>query len=133
VRELQGRGLTDFRRRPSNPQLSPADEVQVRRALRRNRLLATGLLALMIGIAIATHLEASPGLLVQLVRAGAEAGIIGGLADWFAITVLFRHPFGIPSRTRPSCQATKTELGARSALLWSVIFSFQKSFSMAAA
>ena len=27
---------------------------------------------------------------------GAEAGIIGGLADWFAITVLFRHPFGIP-------------------------------------
>src|SRR5262249_19111040 len=33
--------------------------------------------------------------LVQLVRAGAEAGIIGGLADWVAITVLFRHPFGI--------------------------------------
>jgi uncharacterized membrane-anchored protein YjiN (DUF445 family) len=30
------------------------------------------------------------------VRAGAEAGIIGGLADWFAITVLFRHPLGIP-------------------------------------
>ena len=34
-------------------QLSPADEIQVRRALRRNRLLATGLLALMIVIAIA--------------------------------------------------------------------------------
>ena len=78
------------------PQLSPADEIQVRRALRRNRLLATGLLALMIVIAIATRLAPSPGWLVQLVRAGAEAGIIGGLADWFAITVLFRHPFGIP-------------------------------------
>jgi uncharacterized membrane-anchored protein YjiN (DUF445 family) len=70
--------------------------MQVRRALRRNRLLATGLLALMIAIAIATHLEPSPGWLVQLLRAGAEAGIIGGLADWFAITVLFRHPLGIP-------------------------------------
>jgi uncharacterized membrane-anchored protein YjiN (DUF445 family) len=81
------------------PQLSPADEIQVRRALRRNRLLATGLLALMIVIAIATRLAPSPGWLVQLVRAGAEAGIIGGLADWFAITVLFRHPFGIPPST----------------------------------
>jgi uncharacterized membrane-anchored protein YjiN (DUF445 family) len=78
------------------PRLLPADEIQVRRALRRNRLLATGLLVLMIGIAAATRIEPSPGWLVQLVRAGAEAGIIGGLADWFAITVLFRHPFGIP-------------------------------------
>jgi uncharacterized membrane-anchored protein YjiN (DUF445 family) len=81
---------------PQVPQLSRADEIQARRALRRNRLLATGLLALMIVIAIATRFVPSPGWLVQLVRAGAEAGIIGGLADWFAITVLFRHPFGIP-------------------------------------
>jgi len=81
---------------PPVPRLSPADEMQVRGALRRNRLLATGLLALMTVIAAATHIEPSPGWLVQLVRAGAEAGIIGGLADWFAITVLFRHPFGIP-------------------------------------
>ena len=81
---------------PPIPQLSSADEVQVRRALRRNRLLATGLLAIMILIAISTRFAPSSGWLVQLVRAGAEAGIIGGLADWFAITVLFRHPFGIP-------------------------------------
>src|SRR5215471_5734044 len=81
---------------PPIPQLSSADEIQVRRALRRNRLLATGLLAFMIAIAAATHLTPSQGWLVQLVRAGAEAGIVGGLADWFAITVLFRHPLGIP-------------------------------------
>jgi len=81
---------------PPVPQLSRADEIHVRQALRRNRLLATGLLALMVGIAIATRFLPSPGWLVQLVRSGAEAGIIGGLADWFAITVLFRHPFGIP-------------------------------------
>ena len=81
---------------PPVPQLSAADEIHVRQALRRNRLLATGLLGLMVVIAIATRFVPSPGWLIQLVRAGADAGIIGGLADWFAITVLFRHPFGIP-------------------------------------
>ncbi len=96
---------------PSIPRLSPADEMQVRRALRRNRLLATGLLALMIGIAIATHLEPSPGWLVQLLRAGAEAGIIGGLADWFAITVLFRHPFGIPLPHTAILPSNKDRIG----------------------
>jgi hypothetical protein len=40
---------------PPALQLSPADEVQVRRTLRRNRLLATGLLALMVVIAIGTR------------------------------------------------------------------------------
>ena len=78
------------------PRFSPADEVQARSALRRNQLLATGLLIVTMVIAAATHLVPNPGWLVQLVRAGAEAGIVGGLADWFAITVLFRHPLGIP-------------------------------------
>ena len=27
---------------------------------------------------------------------GFEAGLVGGLADWFAVTALFRHPMGIP-------------------------------------
>src|SRR5438876_4323900 len=30
------------------------------------------------------------------VQATAEAGIVGGLADWFAVTALFRHPLGVP-------------------------------------
>src|SRR5262245_28996504 len=92
---------------PLIPQLSSADEIQVRRALRRNRLLATGLLAFMIVIAAATHLAPSQGWLVQLVRAGAEAGIVGGLADWFAITVLFRHPLGIRRSTAVSSSSYK--------------------------
>jgi uncharacterized membrane-anchored protein YjiN (DUF445 family) len=98
-------------RQPPIPSLSSADEMQVRRALRRNRLLATGLLALMIVIAAATRLEPSPGWLVQLVRAGAEAGIIGGLADWFAITVLFRHPFGIPIPHTAILPSNKDRIG----------------------
>jgi len=96
---------------PPIPRLSPADAIQVRRALRRNRLLATGLLALMIVIAAATRLEPSPGWMVQLVRAGAEAGVIGGLADWFAITVLFRHPFGIPLPHTAILPSNKDRIG----------------------
>jgi uncharacterized membrane-anchored protein YjiN (DUF445 family) len=78
------------------PSLPSTDEIQVRRTLRRNRLLAAGLLLLMVLIAIATHFAAPQGWVIQLIRAGAEAGIVGGLADWFAVTVLFRHPLGIP-------------------------------------
>ncbi len=33
---------------------------------------------------------------VGFVRAGAEAAMVGGLADWFAVTALFRHPLGLP-------------------------------------
>jgi len=96
---------------PQVPQLSRADEIQARRALRHNRLLATGLLALMIVIAIATRFVPSPGWLVHLVRAGAEAGIIGGLADWFAITVLFRYPFGIPLPHTAILPSNKDRIG----------------------
>ena len=34
--------------------------------------------------------------LTGLLSFGFEAGVIGGLADWFAVTALFRHPLGIP-------------------------------------
>lgn len=33
---------------------------------------------------------------VDLLQGGFEAGLVGGLADWFAVTALFRHPLGIP-------------------------------------
>ena len=97
--------------KPPIPQLSSADEIQVRRALRRNRLLATGLLVFMIFVAALTRLEPSPGWLVQLVRAGTEAWIIGGLADWFAITALFRHPFGIPIPHTAILPSNKDRIG----------------------
>jgi len=60
------------------------------------RRLATGLLAAMaLVFAAATHWAALwPGL--AYVRAFAEASMVGGLADWFAVTALFRHPLGIP-------------------------------------
>ncbi len=37
-----------------------------------------------------------PSFWVLLIRAASEAAVIGGLADWFAVTALFRHPLGLP-------------------------------------
>ena len=33
---------------------------------------------------------------IDLLHGGFEAGLVGGLADWFAVTALFRHPLGLP-------------------------------------
>jgi uncharacterized membrane-anchored protein YjiN (DUF445 family) len=57
---------------------------------------ATGLLAAAAGVFVAaTALEARYPWL-GYVRATAEASLVGGLADWFAVTALFRHPLGLP-------------------------------------
>ena len=60
------------------------------------RALATAMLAGMAAIFIAAsgldHGHPAWGF----VRAFAEAGLVGGIADWFAVTALFRHPLGIP-------------------------------------
>jgi uncharacterized membrane-anchored protein YjiN (DUF445 family) len=89
---------------PPKPQSRPpgggfpfaAEDEAAWAALRRNRRLANGLLAAMVVVLGLTLVDRAPGFWVGLVRAGAEAGIVGGLADWFAVTALFRHPFGLP-------------------------------------
>jgi uncharacterized membrane-anchored protein YjiN (DUF445 family) len=78
-----------------NPAATDALERQ-RRALRRNRLLATGLLLAAAAAFFATRFAPEPGFWLRLLRAGAEAAVVGGLADWFAVTALFRHPLGLP-------------------------------------
>ena len=40
--------------------------------------------------------RASHGTLLGYVQAGAEASMVGGVADWFAVTALFRRPLGLP-------------------------------------
>src|ERR1700728_4415156 len=66
------------------------------RDLRRMRLFATALLALMTAIFIATYLIPWQWTLLAFLRAFTEAGMIGACADWFAVVALFRHPLGIP-------------------------------------
>jgi len=68
-------------------------------AIMRRR--ATALLAVFAALFAATAVLAhmQPTLApfwVRLVRATAEAAMVGGVADWFAVTALFRHPWGIP-------------------------------------
>ena len=78
-------------------QNNDAAEVALRRqGLDRQKRIATGLLVLMAVIFIATLWVREPGFWTLLIRTASEAGIVGGLADWFAVTALFRHPLGIP-------------------------------------
>jgi len=60
------------------------------------RMTATALLVLMAGVFVVAlqfqHLHPAWGYVVAF----AEAAMVGGLADWFAVTALFRHPMGIP-------------------------------------
>jgi uncharacterized membrane-anchored protein YjiN (DUF445 family) len=64
---------------------------------RRATALLAGFAVLFVAMAVLSHLR--PDLApfwVRLVRATSEAAMVGGLADWFAVTALFRHPLGIP-------------------------------------
>ncbi len=57
---------------------------------------ATGLLALAAAILVVALILEARYPWLGYVRATAEASVVGGLADWFAVTALFRHPLGIP-------------------------------------
>jgi uncharacterized membrane-anchored protein YjiN (DUF445 family) len=74
---------------------NPDPDRLARRTLRRHRLVATGLLVLMAALTVASY-ALPPGWGTGLLQAAAKAGFIGGIADWFAVTALFRHPLGIP-------------------------------------
>ena len=60
------------------------------------RLVATGLLVAMAVLYLAMRQLGPVHPAVGFVRAFAEAAMVGGLADWFAVTALFRHPLGLP-------------------------------------
>ena len=81
----------------SEPQpLRPDDEAMRQARLTRMKQWATGLLILSTIIFVACRLLEPRFPWLAIVRATAEASMIGGLADWFAVTALFRHPMGIP-------------------------------------
>jgi uncharacterized membrane-anchored protein YjiN (DUF445 family) len=64
---------------------------------RRATALLAVFAALFVAAAVVRHLyPAFAPFWVSLVRATAEAAMVGGVADWFAVTALFRHPLGIP-------------------------------------
>ena len=66
------------------------------RRLAAARRRATALLAAVTALFIAVTAAGAHGTLLSYVQAGAEAAMVGGVADWFAVTALFRRPLGLP-------------------------------------
>lgn len=88
-----------------------AAEIDLRRRLRRSQWLATGLLAAMAVVFVVTGLHRDTYPWLDLVWAFSEAALIGGLADWFAVTALFRHPLGVPIPHTAIVPRRKNEIG----------------------
>lgn len=63
------------------------------------RIASTSLLVMVIGFIVTLVISRiawrDNGWVLTLLS-GFEAGLVGGIADWFAVTALFRHPFGLP-------------------------------------
>ena len=90
--------------------LSPADQ-QRKRDLRVMKSVALGALIFMaIVFVIAFALQRDIPAFAY-VRAAAEGGMVGALADWFAVTALFRHPLGIPIPHTAIIPKRKDEIG----------------------
>ncbi|BBC33519.1 Membrane protein [Streptomyces graminofaciens] len=91
---------------------SAADE-EKQRGVRRMKFTAAGLLLFVAVVYVlakwASHEGA--GAWADYVAAAAEAGMVGALADWFAVTALFRHPLGIPIPHTAIIPNKKDQLG----------------------
>ncbi|MFB1427079.1 DUF445 domain-containing protein [Micrococcus endophyticus] len=93
-------------------QLLSAGTLERERGLRRMKAVALGLLvALAVVFAVAFPLQ-DVHPVWGYVRAAAEGGMVGALADWFAVTALFRHPMGIPVPHTALIPRKKDQLGA---------------------
>jgi len=81
---------------PITPQWSRPDDAERQARLDAMKRRATALLgvALLVFVVASIYEPLYPWL--GYVRATAEASLVGGLADWFAVTALFRHPLGLP-------------------------------------
>lgn len=96
----------------SGPQADvPAADPGLSRRLRRMRTAATTLLVVMAIVYVGTTWLASPSPYVAALRAFAEAALVGGLADWFAVTALFRRPLGLPIPHTAIVPARKNQIG----------------------
>jgi uncharacterized membrane-anchored protein YjiN (DUF445 family) len=90
-----------------------AADAERRTGLRRMKVVAVSfLLGATVIFLVCTWAQsngASPW--VGYVRAAAEAGMVGALADWFAVTALFKHPLGIPIPHTAIIKRKKAQLG----------------------
>jgi uncharacterized membrane-anchored protein YjiN (DUF445 family) len=85
-------------------------DAALRATLRRHRAFAGFLLVVMAGLTLLAY-SLPPSQGADLLAAAAKAGLVGGLADWFAVTALFRHPLGLPIPHTAIIPAQKERLG----------------------
>ncbi len=90
--------------------LSPADQER-RRGLRLMKGVALGALVFMAIVFVIAFALQQQIPAFAYVRAAAEGGMVGALADWFAVTALFRHPLGIPIPHTAIIPRRKDEIG----------------------
>ena len=81
-------------------------------ALRRMKSVATGMLVAAAAVFVVCVIFGDGHGLWGYVQAAAEASMVGGLADWFAVTALFRHPLGIPIPHTAIIPRKKDQIGA---------------------
>ncbi len=87
------------------------DEVPRRAGLRAMKRRATGLLVVAAIVYIAARVFHDDFAWLVYIEAAAEGAMVGGLADWFAVTALFRHPLGIPIPHTALIPTRKDQLG----------------------
>ncbi|WP_420749306.1 DUF445 domain-containing protein [Rhodococcus sp. O3] len=95
-------------------QLLTNDDAAKRADLRRMKAVATGFLVFATVVYLFCRWQETRGAgeWVGYVRAASEAGMVGALADWFAVTALFRHPLGVPVPHTAIIKKKKDQLGA---------------------
>ena len=94
-----------------SPVLAVNDEAARRRGLRQMKVRATGLLVFAALVYVAVRLFGGGEDWAGYVEAATEGAMVGGLADWFAVTALFRHPMGIPIPHTALIPTRKDQLG----------------------
>jgi len=87
------------------------DEAAKRANLARMKRRATGLLVAAAALFVITRFLETAHPWIAPLRAMAEASLVGGLADWFAVTALFKHPLGIPIPHTAIIAARKEQIG----------------------
>ncbi len=100
--------------RPDPKSSAWGSDEERRVALRRMKVVATSLFGLAALIYLVTLVVAgahATGFL-GYVQAGSEAAMVGALADWFAVTALFRHPLGLPIPHTAIIPTRKDQMGA---------------------
>jgi len=93
------------------PIVDSAEDAKRRADLRRMKIVATSLLVFAAVIFVLARWQEEEHGWAGYVRATAEAAMVGAIADWFAVTALFKHPLGLPIPHTAIIKKRKDQIG----------------------